>query len=292
MELRQLRWFLAAVEAGSISAAARDGHISQPALSIMIAQLERELGTRLLDRSRDGVRLTAAGSAVAGIARRMVDDAELAGIAARAARERDSEVRLAVTDPGMVPFVASALAAAMLAGVHVSLVVGRHRPWEVHGVLRREVDLAIVTAPILDQRVRTARLASDARGILVGPRNDLFHAADADLTFELLARQASIDPVDTPLDWTDEWAYRPQLNGERLRRAGPPVDSMSATLLAALTTEAVAFVPRQIGLIGETMGLRYLEPTTGPRCEHLIAWRAPLSDAARLVLSSATSAVH
>ncbi|BDZ53854.1 LysR family transcriptional regulator [Agromyces marinus] len=292
MELRQLRWFLAAVEAGSLSAAAREGHISQPALSVMIAQLERELGARLLDRGRDGVRLTAAGSAVAGIARRMVDDAELAGIAARATHDHDAEVRLAVTDPGTVPLVAGAVAAATLAGVHVSLVVGRHRPWEVHGVLRREVDLAVVTAPILDRRIRTAQLTTERRGILVGPRNDLFEAADADLTFELLADQAAVDPVDVPLDWTDEWAYRPQLNGERLRRAGPPVDSMSATFLSALTTEAVAFVPRQVGLIGQAMGLRYLEPTTGPLCEHLIAWRPPLSDAARLVLNSAASAVH
>ncbi|MGR2751842.1 helix-turn-helix domain-containing protein [Agromyces arachidis] len=41
MELRQLRWFLATVQSGSISAAARDGPISQPAVSVAISQLER-----------------------------------------------------------------------------------------------------------------------------------------------------------------------------------------------------------------------------------------------------------
>jgi DNA-binding transcriptional LysR family regulator len=292
MEVRQLRWFIAVAEAGSLSAAAREGHISQPALSVIIAQLERDLGARLLDRGRDGVKLTAAGSAVIGIARRMIDDAELAGIAARAARDTQQEVRLAITDPGIVPLVAGAVAGAMLAGVRVRLVVGQHRPWELHGVKRREVDLSVVTGPVLDPRVRTTPLATDARGILVGPRNELFDADPDDVTFHMLASHAAIDPIDVPPDWTDVWAYRPQMNGERLRRAGPPVDSMSATFLSALTTEAVAFVPRQIGVIGEAMGLRYLEPPAGPRCEHLVAWRDSLSDAARLVLTAATGATH
>ncbi|MGR2753883.1 LysR family transcriptional regulator [Agromyces arachidis] len=292
MELRQLRWFVAAVEAGSLSAAARAGHLTQPAISVMIAQLERELGARLLERGRDGVRLTPSGQAVLGIARRMLDDAELAALAARAARDVEGQVRLALTDPGMIPLVSEAVAAAALAGVQVRLVVGRHRPWEVQGVLRREVDLAVVTAPILDRRVRTAPFRTEPRGILIGPRNGLFEASDDDLTFELLSSHATIDPVDTPIAWTDEWAYRPQMNGERLRRAGPPVDSLGATFLAALTTEAVAFVPRQIGRIGEAMGLRYLEPSGGPRCEHLLAWRSPLSDAAGLVLRAATDVIH
>ncbi|MBM7504750.1 LysR family transcriptional regulator [Agromyces aurantiacus] len=289
MELRHLRWFIAVVEAGSLSSAARSGHITQPALSVMIAQLERDLGARLLERSRDGVQPTSAGSAVLEIARRMVDDAELVEAAARAGGDRVDEVRLAIADPGLLPLVAGAVAAAGIAGVPVKLVVGRHRPWEVDAVLNRSVHLAVVTSPILDRRVRTAPLTAERRGILVGPRNELFDASDLDVTFELLARHAAIDPVDTPEAWTDEWAYRPQMNGERMRQAGPPVDSMTATFLSSLTTEAVAFVPRQIGMIGQAMGLRYLEPRDGPPCEHLMAWRPPLSASAGLLLAAATA---
>ncbi|WP_430646794.1 LysR family transcriptional regulator [Agromyces sp. GXS1127] len=292
MELRHLRWFTAVVEAGSLSAAAREGHITQPALSMMIAQLERDLGARLLERGRDGVRTTPAGAAVLGIARRMVDDAELVGIAARAAAESAgdlAEVRLAIADPSLLPLVAPAVAAARLAGAHVRLVVGRHRPWEVAGVLRREVDLAVVTAPILDGRVRTATLATDGRGILVGPRSDLFAADVGELTFEELSRHATIDPIDTPVAWTDEWSYRSLMNGERMRRGGPPVDSMSDTFLSALTSDSVAFVPRQVGRVAEALGLRYLEPVGGPQCEHVLAWRPPLSAAGQVLLQAATA---
>lgn len=292
MELRQLRWFLAAVDAGSLSGAARKGHISQPALSVMIAQLERELGARLLERGRDGVRPTAAGRAVVGVAHRMVYDADQLSSAARAARDEEPAVRLAITDAGMLPLAASVVAVGLIASIRVHLVIGRNRPWDAQTVRSGEADLAIVTAPVLDRRIRTAPFATESRGILVGPRNDLFAGSHGDLTLAVIAEQAAIDPVDVPEEWTDAWAYRPQMNGQRLRRAGPPVDSMSATFLAAMTSEAVAFVPRQMGMIGEAMGLRYLEPADGPMCEHLLAWQPPISQAAQVILRSATGAIH
>ncbi|RZL96219.1 MAG: LysR family transcriptional regulator [Variovorax sp.] len=61
MELRQLRYFVRIVELGSLSRAARDLHIAQPALSQQLANLEGELGLRLLARSVRGVTATEAG---------------------------------------------------------------------------------------------------------------------------------------------------------------------------------------------------------------------------------------
>jgi DNA-binding transcriptional LysR family regulator len=62
MELRELRAFIAVVEEGGLSAAARRLHLSQPALSQTMSALERELGVQLLVRSSTGVRPTDAGS--------------------------------------------------------------------------------------------------------------------------------------------------------------------------------------------------------------------------------------
>jgi len=61
VELRQLRYFVAIVDHGSLSRAARVLHIAQPALTQQIRQLEEELDTQLLHRSAQGVLATDAG---------------------------------------------------------------------------------------------------------------------------------------------------------------------------------------------------------------------------------------
>lgn len=61
MELRQLRYFVAIVDHGSLSRAARVLHIVQPALTQQVQQLEEELGASLLHRSAQGMQATDAG---------------------------------------------------------------------------------------------------------------------------------------------------------------------------------------------------------------------------------------
>jgi LysR family transcriptional regulator, nitrogen assimilation regulatory protein len=63
MELRQLRYFVRIVDLGSVSRAAADLYVAQPALSKQIAALEAELKTSLLVRSTRGVTPTDAGLA-------------------------------------------------------------------------------------------------------------------------------------------------------------------------------------------------------------------------------------
>ncbi|SEL18544.1 LysR family transcriptional regulator [Nonomuraea pusilla] len=63
MELRQLLYMVATAEESSFTRAAARVRVAQPAVSQQIAQLERELGQRLFDRSERRVRLTPAGEA-------------------------------------------------------------------------------------------------------------------------------------------------------------------------------------------------------------------------------------
>src|SRR4030088_576143 len=64
MELRHLRYFIAAAEEGSLTLAAEKRlHTAQPSLSRQIRDLEYEVGVQLMSRSVHGIELTAAGRA-------------------------------------------------------------------------------------------------------------------------------------------------------------------------------------------------------------------------------------
>ena len=64
MELRQLKYFVRTAEAGSISGAAVELHMTQPALSRQLAELEKEIGAPLLQRNPRGVSLTPLGQVI------------------------------------------------------------------------------------------------------------------------------------------------------------------------------------------------------------------------------------
>ena len=81
MNLNHLAIFHAVAMERSISRGAERLMVSQPAVSKQLAQLERSLGTRLLDRFPRGVRLTEAGELLAGYARRIFALETEAGLA-------------------------------------------------------------------------------------------------------------------------------------------------------------------------------------------------------------------
>jgi DNA-binding transcriptional LysR family regulator len=86
MEFGQLRYVVAAAEERSFTRAAERVHVAQPAVSQQIAQLERELGAKLFDRSERRIRLTPAGEAFLPHARAALD-------AAGAARDAVTSLR-------------------------------------------------------------------------------------------------------------------------------------------------------------------------------------------------------
>jgi DNA-binding transcriptional LysR family regulator len=83
MNLRQLRYFLAIVEEGSVTRAAQRLFVAQPSISQQMRALEAELGGQLLERLPTGVRPTAAGRAFLVEARAAVEHADKAHAAAR-----------------------------------------------------------------------------------------------------------------------------------------------------------------------------------------------------------------
>lgn len=87
IELRQLRYLIAAAEAGSFSRAARSINIKQATLSRHILEIEKRLGMALFDRMSSGAKLTSCGETYLRIARRIVQEFEELNEWVRATRD-------------------------------------------------------------------------------------------------------------------------------------------------------------------------------------------------------------
>jgi DNA-binding transcriptional LysR family regulator len=96
LDLKHLRCFVAVAEERSFSAAARRLFISQQAVSRIVQQLERELGTTLLERTTRSVRLTPAGRLLLESARRSLAAVETTFDAVRHAGDGEPRPQLRV----------------------------------------------------------------------------------------------------------------------------------------------------------------------------------------------------
>lgn len=88
LTVKQLREFLAVADAGSVTRAAEELFVAQPALSLAIRRMERQLGLTLFDRLPRGVALTAEGAELLEPARRAVRELDAVARRATALRER------------------------------------------------------------------------------------------------------------------------------------------------------------------------------------------------------------
>ena len=92
METTYLSEFSRVADRGSVTAAARELHLTQSTLSKHVALLEREFGTELFVRDRNGVSLTEAGSVLYAQARQMERLLRATGALVRAAGEGRASV--------------------------------------------------------------------------------------------------------------------------------------------------------------------------------------------------------
>lgn len=98
MEVRQARYFVAIADHQSMSRAATALHMTQPALSQAILQLERELNVVLFQRTSRGMRLTDHGAALVGPARELLESSRAAVAAVQLTdQEISGELTIACT---------------------------------------------------------------------------------------------------------------------------------------------------------------------------------------------------
>ena len=156
--LRHLVLFDEVVRRGSVSAAARAAHLSQPAVTQAVAQVETALGARLMQRSYAGLALTGAGRAAAQRIERalqMLREA-LAAVRPRASGEHESEVLKGITSTQLQALVAEAEAGAF---ARAARRVGRARA-AVHRAARQlEKSLGTELFEVTSHGVRPTREA-------------------------------------------------------------------------------------------------------------------------------------
>ena len=147
VELRHLRYFVAVADAGTFTHAAERMFIAQPTLSQQIRRLEEMVGTPLLQRGREGVRLTEAGSVLLEESRAVLSRVDH-GVSRTRQAAGLGRPRLRFAVPPSLPEdlavdVASRLrTAAKAAGVEVAWIEAP-LDGEFSPVLRRCVDAAL-----------------------------------------------------------------------------------------------------------------------------------------------------
>ncbi|MEV0698711.1 LysR substrate-binding domain-containing protein [Saccharopolyspora sp. NPDC050389] len=161
IEVRQARYFLAVAENLHFGRAAEQLGMSQPPLSQAILQLERQLGTRLLDRTRRKVTLTETGRAFAAECRRLVAAAQRAhDVATQAEAGLVGTLRIGVVTSALSEPLLSTLDTFRRSRPQVELqVVEVDTPSGQELLLRHEIDVAAIrlSAPVRALRIRPWR---------------------------------------------------------------------------------------------------------------------------------------
>jgi DNA-binding transcriptional LysR family regulator len=121
-DLVDLRLFLHVVEAGSITRGAERMHLALAAASTRIRNMEAQLGTRLLDRERQGVQPTPAGRTLLRHARLMLQQAErMRGELGEYAQGLRGQIRLLSNTNALMEFLPEPLSAFLAAHPQVNI---------------------------------------------------------------------------------------------------------------------------------------------------------------------------
>src|SRR3989475_2428311 len=177
MELRHLRYFIGVAEEENVSRAALKLHVSQPALSRQIRDLEEELGFLLLERSAKAVRLTEAGRAFLTEARAVLQRAEDAVKVARAiATGAHDELHI-----GYAPSLTARILPATLRAFQAELPNVRVRLHDfsteemLAGLREGKLQIAFVVrlTPAMLRGLRFEELAHDPMCLAVAPKHPL-----------------------------------------------------------------------------------------------------------------------
>lgn len=192
MDRRRLTSFLALGEELHFDRAARRCHLTQPAISQQLRQLEDQLGVKLLYRTKRSVSLTRAGETFMVEARRIVGQMDHAAERARRIERGEvGEIVVGVTAPALYIVFPEIVARFADLQPHVRLVPREMTTFEQEEALRAgEIQVGILHPPLVDETLVCREIGRTPFDVVLSERNPL--AAKADLSLADLARERFI----------------------------------------------------------------------------------------------------
>ncbi|MFF4472287.1 LysR family transcriptional regulator [Streptomyces sp. NPDC001599] len=239
LDLRLVRYFAVVAEHLNFARAAAALRVAQPSLSRQIQRLEDALGVRLLERTTQGSRLTAAGAAFLPQAQTLLHTAHQAVLSARSAAPPRTVTIGYVEDLVVTPAVRDLRR--RHPDAHVRTL---HLDWdEARALPEGRVDALVLRTPlpIPSDGLDVTVLYDEPRALLVP-------------AFHRLARKKSVTPddfTDEPLVacagmaalWTGFWRLDPRPDGSPAPLGPMLVDTFEDKLEAVADGRAIALVP-------------------------------------------------
>jgi DNA-binding transcriptional LysR family regulator len=274
IDIRDLEAFLAILDSGSISRAAEEIGLTQPALSLKLKKMELELGVTLFQRTPRSVVPLDAAKLIAPRARDIIS--KLDGVKeslSASIGELRGQVRVGCLtgwfEAILVPCIAPVAKAAP--NIRMRLHVAQTADL-IHSVAHGRLDMAIVAQPFEKTDEIEIQKLLDEELVLVGS-NFLKHANKEQRKHDLLSRPWVTMTVPDPL--VDKW-WREQFDGQNFpweEVVVPATTDHITSIPSAMRSlpNSVSVVPRQV-VLGNSDGLDIAEAIPGHN-ELFLIWR-------------------
>lgn len=236
IDLRKVRYFVAVAERLHFGQAATALHITQPALSRQIQQLEREIGVELFVRSSREVALTAAGEQFLDFSRQLLALTQTALENVRRTAAGNDAFRV-----GFMLGMDTESTLRVFSAAHpgISVLLERLRWWNNGEAVRSgHIDAGFVRLPI------------------------------AEVAAEPVLRYADAIPA-----WNAFWCADPRPDGTQAK-PGPTVHDMEEIVEYVRTGRGVAFLPDAVCTMFPRPGISYVPVTDIPPGQVALAWPA------------------
>jgi len=258
LDLRQLKSFIDVADLGSFSAAAEKAGLTQPAISLHIQLLEKQLGVRLIERVGRRAQPTAAGRDLLVHARRIADEVSQAIETVAPHRSGQSgRLRIGTGATALIYFLPKILREIrqLMPGIEIRVETG-NTPDIVRRLEDNEIDAAIVTLPVTGRRLDLRKVYRDEL-VAIAPTDAVDLPEDIDVDY-LCAQSLLLYQGGNTRKLVDGWLKAGARRVQPIMELGS-VEALKTLVAAGL---GVAIVPAMavVGFASGELQTRSLMP--------------------------------